>query len=74
MISHMARQVSESSSAIREACIEQTSGSLRIKRMVHSISTSTRAVLEETKVVNRGVSNMGSNTELLQKEMAGFNL
>lgn len=44
----------ESSSAIREACLEQAGGSLRIKKMVHSISTSTWAVLEETKVVDRG--------------------
>jgi methyl-accepting chemotaxis protein len=74
MISHMTRQVSESCSAIREACMEQAGGSLRIKQMVISIQSSTAAVLDETKVVDKGLTVLGANTASLQQEMSAFNL
>jgi methyl-accepting chemotaxis protein len=73
-ISTMARHVSDLSGQIREACVNQTNGSLRIRHAVESIQTSATAVLDETRVVDRGVGHLMENTKILRKEMSVFKL
>jgi methyl-accepting chemotaxis protein len=74
MISRMALHVSDLSSHIREACVNQTNGSIRIQHAVGSINQSASAVLSETRVVDKGVAHLVKSTKALQEEMAAFKL
>ncbi len=73
-ISTMARHVSDLSGQIQEACVNQNSGSLRIRHAVESIRNSATAVLDETMVVDKGVGHLVVTTKLLRKEMSVFKL
>ena len=73
-ISAMACHVSDLSGQIRDACSNQSSGSQRITHAVESIRQSAADVLDETRIVDKGVGHLLMTTKLLRKEMSVFKL